>query len=85
MDGLSAIRAIRAREAESGRLRTPILALTANAMPEHVKATAEASADGHISKPIRAPELLAAVVNTVAEARAAQDAPPPAARHRHSG
>ncbi len=85
MDGLSAIRAIRAREAESGRLRTPILALTANAMPEHVKATAEAGADGHISKPIRAPELLAAVVNTVAEARAAQDAPPPAARHRHSG
>ena len=54
MDGLTAIRLIRERERALGRPRTPILALTANAMPEHAKASAEAGADGHLSKPIAA-------------------------------
>ncbi|HKT53524.1 MAG TPA: ATP-binding protein, partial [Caulobacteraceae bacterium] len=61
MDGLSAIRAIREREAREGRPRTPILALTANAMPEHAKATTEAGADGHLTKPITAATLVEAV------------------------
>lgn len=56
LDGLSAARAIRARE--SGR-RTPIVALTANVYEEHRHASADAGMDGHLSKPFRPEELLA--------------------------
>ena len=62
MDGLTAIRAIRAREAEAGADRTPIVVLSANVMPDHVEASAKAGADGHIGKPFRAEDLIAAVV-----------------------
>ena len=44
-----------------GRIPTPIFSLTANAMPEHIAASAEAGADGHLSKPITADGLLARV------------------------
>jgi PAS domain S-box-containing protein len=53
MDGLTAIRAIRA----SGNA-APIHALSANAMPEHVDASLAAGADGHLTKPISADALL---------------------------
>src|ERR1700761_5841207 len=36
LDGMAAARAIRAREAETGRSRTPIIAVTANAMTHQV-------------------------------------------------
>jgi PAS domain S-box-containing protein len=65
MDGLTAIRLIREREQATGVRRTPILALTANAMPEHARASAEAGADGHLSKPIAAASLVEAVHNAV--------------------
>jgi signal transduction histidine kinase/CheY-like chemotaxis protein len=61
MDGLTAIRAIRKREATQGRLRTRIYALTANALPEHVHATLAAGADAHLAKPLSADALLLAV------------------------
>lgn len=61
MDGLTAIRAMRAHERATGAERTPILALTANAMPEHRAASAAAGADGHLAKPIVADRLLAAI------------------------
>jgi signal transduction histidine kinase/ActR/RegA family two-component response regulator len=61
MDGLTATRAIRRREAASERPRTLIYALTANAMAEHAKASAEAGADGHLTKPITVDDLLSAV------------------------
>jgi PAS domain S-box-containing protein len=61
MDGLSAIAAIRAQEAAEGRARTPIYALTANAMPEHAEASRRAGADAHLTKPIAAHALIAAV------------------------
>jgi len=57
MDGLTAISAIRRREARLGR-RTPIYTLTANAMPEHAEASVRAGADGHVTKPITAERLL---------------------------
>ena len=60
MDGLTAVRLIRAREAVDG-LRTPILMLTANALPEHIAAGDLAGADGHLAKPISAAALLAAL------------------------
>jgi PAS domain S-box-containing protein len=63
MDGLTAIRAIRVHEGQRAGARTPILSLTANAMPEHALASIEAGADGHLTKPISAVELIAAVAN----------------------
>ncbi|HEX7761857.1 MAG TPA: ATP-binding protein [Caulobacteraceae bacterium] len=72
MDGLTAISAIRRREAALGRARTTILALTANAMPEDVEATRAAGADGHLTKPITAAALLSAV-REAAAARALGD------------
>ena len=59
MDGLSAVRAIRGAE-PAGR-RTPILMLTANALPEHADASFAAGADAHLTKPISAPVLFSAI------------------------
>jgi signal transduction histidine kinase/ActR/RegA family two-component response regulator len=61
MDGLAATTAIRGLEAEQNLPRTPILMLTANALPEHVDAARKAGADGHIAKPITVAGLLSAV------------------------
>jgi len=61
MDGLSAIRAIRAEEARSDRARLPMIVLSANVMPEHLAASSAAGADDHIGKPIRAEDLVRAI------------------------
>ncbi len=61
MDGPTATRAIRAEEAASGLARTPILALTANAMSHQVEEYVAAGMDGLIPKPIRVEELFAAL------------------------
>jgi PAS domain S-box-containing protein len=61
MDGLDAVREIRAREAATGAARTPIIMLTANARPEHVRASREAGADLHLEKPITSATLFAAI------------------------
>jgi PAS domain S-box-containing protein len=58
MDGLTAVRAIRAHELAVGAGRTPVIMLTANALPEHVAASAECGADRHLDKPINAERLL---------------------------
>ena len=51
MDGLAATRAIRAEELADGRSRTPIVALTANAMIEDRDRCVEAGMDDHLPKP----------------------------------
>ncbi|CAN7351254.1 ATP-binding protein [Phenylobacterium sp. LjRoot225] len=61
MDGLRATRAIRDCELRTGRPRTPILMLTANALPEHVAASEQAGADGHVAKPVTGANLLQAI------------------------
>jgi CheY-like chemotaxis protein/anti-sigma regulatory factor (Ser/Thr protein kinase) len=61
MDGPTATRLIRAREAETGRRRTPIVALTANAMAHQVDGYVEAGMDGFVSKPIEVSRLFAAI------------------------
>jgi signal transduction histidine kinase/CheY-like chemotaxis protein len=61
LDGVSAIRLIRAAESESGCRRTPILALTANAMRHQVEEYLAAGADGHIAKPLDARALYEAI------------------------
>ena len=57
MDGLTAIAQIRTLEAVRGLGRTPIIMLTANALPEHVTAALAAGADSHLAKPFTAEEL----------------------------
>ncbi len=61
IDGLSATRAIRESERADGRARTPIVSLTADALPQHVEAALAAGADLHLAKPITGEALFAAV------------------------
>jgi signal transduction histidine kinase/CheY-like chemotaxis protein len=61
MDGPTATREIRAREAMTGRPRTPIVALTANAMSHQIADYLAAGMDGHVAKPIDAGSLFAAL------------------------
>ncbi|MCK6104530.1 response regulator [Brevundimonas sp. EYE_349] len=66
MDGLTATQEIRLHEAAMGMARTPIVMLTANAMPEHVAAGRAAGADHHLAKPFNAAELLTLVASPAA-------------------
>jgi signal transduction histidine kinase/CheY-like chemotaxis protein len=68
MDGLRATRAIRDHDRATGRPRTPILMLTANALREHVAAGAAAGADGHVAKPITADGLFKAIAEALSQA-----------------
>jgi len=52
MDGIEATRAIRADEVASGRARTPIIALTADALETGKWACKEAGMDGFLTKPV---------------------------------
>jgi len=52
MNGVDAARAIRQRERETGRARTPIIAVTANAMTHQVAEYDAAGMDGVVPKPI---------------------------------
>jgi len=61
MDGLTAVKTIRDAERQSGRSRTPILMVSANALPEHVDASRAAGADGHVAKPVTADRLFTAI------------------------
>ncbi|WP_297801786.1 ATP-binding protein [uncultured Brevundimonas sp.] len=63
MDGLAATREIRRMEAERGRGRTPLIMLTANAMPEHIAASLEAGADAHLAKPFNVAQMLELTYN----------------------
>ena len=65
MDGLTAIRHIRAFEAANGLRRTKVVVLSANDLPEQLEASAAAGADEHLGKPIRADDLISAIVRVV--------------------
>jgi CheY-like chemotaxis protein len=52
MDGVAATRLIRDGEAQTGRRRTPIIALSANAFSDQVSAYTRAGMDAHVAKPI---------------------------------
>ncbi len=52
MDGVTATRLIRAREAQTGRRRTPIIALSANAFSHQITTYTDAGMDAHVAKPI---------------------------------
>jgi CheY-like chemotaxis protein len=61
MDGVSATKLIRAREAALGRRRTPIIALTANALSHQVADYRAAGMDAVVAKPIELRKLLEAL------------------------
>ncbi len=61
MDGPTATRSIRQREIETGRRRTPIIALTANAMSHQVADYVAAGMDSFVAKPIEVARLLQAI------------------------
>ena len=61
MDGLAATRAIRSEEAFGGRRRTPIIALTANALQHQQDEYAAAGMDDFVGKPIQPDRLYAAL------------------------
>jgi CheY-like chemotaxis protein len=67
MDGLAAARAIRAT-ADVNK-STPILAFSANVLAQHTEAARAAGMDDHVSKPIRAVELLTKVATWTDEVR----------------
>ena len=57
MDGVEATQAIRAAEAQSNRRRTPIVALTADALEDGRRACLDAGMDGFLTKPVDPVEL----------------------------
>jgi signal transduction histidine kinase/CheY-like chemotaxis protein len=67
MDGVQATREIRRREAVTGRARTPILAVTANAMVHQVAEYHAAGMDSLVSKPIELARLFGAMDAALAE------------------
>ncbi|WP_293900872.1 ATP-binding protein [Phenylobacterium sp.] len=74
MDGPTATRTIRALEAETGRARTPIVAVTANAMAHQVAEYTADGMDGVIAKPIRVEALFGALQAVLDEAEISQAA-----------
>jgi two-component system, sensor histidine kinase len=57
LDGFEAASRIRAWELAGGRRRTPIVALTANAMPNDRERSLAAGMDDHLAKPFAEPAL----------------------------
>ncbi len=64
MDGLAAARAIRAMPGRVGA--TPIIALSADALPEQIARCRQAGMDDHVSKPIDRNALIQAVARALA-------------------
>jgi signal transduction histidine kinase/CheY-like chemotaxis protein len=69
MDGIAAATAIRDGEKTAGRRRTPIVALTANALTHQVDEYLAAGMDAHVAKPIEIAKLYDAI-STVLNAAA---------------
>jgi CheY-like chemotaxis protein len=70
LDGNTTARYIRTLPGPAGRL--PILAVTANALPEDIEASLAAGMDGHIAKPIELKLLLAAAARALQRTGARQ-------------
>jgi CheY-like chemotaxis protein len=73
MDGLTAARAIRALAHDSAR-STPIIAMTANVLPEQVRKCIDAGMDDHLGKPV-SPAALLAVLSRWSAGREAANEP----------
>jgi len=69
MDGLTATRQIRAQPFAR---HVPIIAMTANVLPEQVARCLEAGMDGHLGKPIKPAALLETIARWSAAGGEAQ-------------
>jgi signal transduction histidine kinase/ActR/RegA family two-component response regulator len=69
MGGMECLQAIRQHERATGRARTPVLMLTANAVAGNPAVFQDAGADGYLTKPVQSATLLSAI------ARAASHTP----------
>ena len=67
MDGIEAPRRIRAEEGRTGRPRTAIVAVSANAMNHQVEEYLAAGMDRHVAKPIELARLHGAIVEALTE------------------
>lgn len=65
LDGYGATRMIRALEDDEHRSRTPIIALTANAMDQDRQRCLEVGCDQYLSKPVRKTALLEAIIDAL--------------------
>jgi signal transduction histidine kinase/ActR/RegA family two-component response regulator len=74
MDGLAATRAIRSGGERFGAL--PIIALTANALPDDVKQCRDSGMSDFLAKPLRKPALVAAILRAIGRAAAPAPATP---------
>lgn len=63
MDGVTATALIRGRERTEGLARTPIIALTANAMEDQIREYRQAGMDLVVTKPVRAEDLFTALAS----------------------
>ena len=70
MDGLTATRAIRALSLERART-VPIIAMTANVLPDQIRTCMEAGMNDHLGKPISPADLLATLSRWAPEGEAA--------------
>ena len=61
MNGIQATQRIREIEGVTGQSRTPIIALTANALSHQVAEYLSLGFDGHVAKPFEVAALLAAI------------------------
>ena len=75
MDGMTATRAIRALESPAAAV--PVVAMTANVLPEQVEAYRGAGMDGHVGKPFDRDVLLATVARMLPPLDAAEAVPYP--------
>ena len=71
LDGLETTRRIRRNESRTGRVRVPILALTANSHREDHEECLAAGMDGHLSKPFDRHDLDEAIIRLVRRRSAA--------------
>ncbi|MGV0759772.1 CHASE domain-containing protein [Tistrella mobilis] len=91
MDGMEATRRIRAAETRGGRPRTPIVAMTANAMAGMREEYMAAGMDDFVPKPFRAEKLLAMAArwtvrrDRVASITATTTPPPPDSMRAEDG
>ena len=65
MDGYTATREIRSWEKETGRPKTPILALTAHVFKEDIDRSIEVGCNDHLTKPVKKETLLSAMLKQV--------------------
>lgn len=75
MNGLEAIRRIRALEASEGAAEIPILAITANVFHEQATECLSAGANGHVGKPVRKRTLLESLARCLGGERAPIESP----------